>query len=68
MSFTENCRTKQDWSVQLYSVQIQTENDSYWQNKKFVLFAKYLKMYRTRGTLPFFDHIHLKFAKSANMT
>jgi hypothetical protein len=39
----------------------QTENDRYWQKNNFLLFAKCLKIYS-------FFALHLKYAKSANMT
>jgi hypothetical protein len=38
-----------------------TENDRYWQKNKFLLFAKYLKIYS-------FSHLHLKLAKSVIIT
>jgi hypothetical protein len=38
------------------------ENDSYWQKNNFLLFAKWLKVFR------FFEHLHSKFEKSAIMT
>ncbi len=40
---------------------IQTENDSCCQKNKFSIFAKFLKC-------TVFEHMHLKLAKSANMT